>query len=193
MLEKWREAIDNGGCFGALLTDLSKAFDCLLHDLLIAKLHAYGFDMKSLRFMHSYLNDRKQRVKIDNQYSSFGETVSGVHQGSILGPLLFNIFISDLFLIKKDIDIASYADNNTPYCAYDNFDDVLAYLEKTALDLFEWFSNNGMKANVDKCHLLLSTKGKLTANISNFKITNSKKGKLLEVTTDNDLKFESHI
>ena len=59
MLEKWREAIDNRGCFGTLLTDLSKAFDCLLHDLLIAKLHAYGFDMKSLGFMHSCLNDRK--------------------------------------------------------------------------------------------------------------------------------------
>ena len=143
--------------------------------------------------MHSYLNDRKQRVKIDNQNSSFEEIVFGVPQGSILGPLLFNIFISDLFLIIKDIDIGSYADDNTPYCAYDNFDDVLACLEKTASDLFEWFSNNGMKANADKCHLLLSTKGKLTANISNFKITNSKKEKLLGVTIDNDLKFESHI
>ena len=111
--------------------------------------------------MYSYLNDRKQRVRIDNQYSSFEEIVFGVLQGSILGPLLFNIFISDLSLIITDIDIASYADDNTPHCAYDNFDDVLACLEKTASDLFEWFSNNGMKANADKCHLLLSTKGKL--------------------------------
>ena len=69
----------------------------------------------------------------------------------------------------------------------------MACLEETASDLFEWFSNNGMKANADKCHLLLSTKGKITANISNFKITNSKKEKLLGVTIDNDLKFESHI
>ena len=88
MLEKWRESIDNGGCFGALLTDLSKAFDCLLHDLLIAKLHAYGFDMKALKFLHSYLSDQKQRVKINNEYSSFEEIVFGVPQGSILGPLL---------------------------------------------------------------------------------------------------------
>ena len=193
MIETWREAIDNGGCFGALLTDLSKAFDCLLHDLLIAKLHAYGLDMKSLKFIYSYLNNRKQRVKINNQYSSFEEILFGVPQGSILGPLLFNIFISDLFLIIKNIDIASYADDNTPYCTYDNFDDVLACLEKTASDLFEWFSNNGMKANADKCHLLLSTKEKLTANVSNIRITNSNKEKLLGVTIDNHLKFESHI
>ena len=59
MLEKWREAIDKGNCFGALLADLSKAFDCILNDLLIAKLHAYGVDMKSLRFLYSYLNGRK--------------------------------------------------------------------------------------------------------------------------------------
>ena len=76
---------------------------------------------------------------------------------------------------------------------YDNFDDVSASLEKTASDLFEWFSNNEMKAIADKCHLLFSTKGKLTANISNFKVTNSIKEKLLGVTIDNDLKFESHI
>ena len=63
MLEKWQETIDKGDCFGALLTDLSKAFDCILLDLLIAKLYAYGVNMKSLRFLYSYLNGRKQRVK----------------------------------------------------------------------------------------------------------------------------------
>ena len=149
--------------------------------------------LSQYQFLHSYLSDRKQRVRINNEYSSFEEIVFAAPQGSILGPLLFNIFISDLFLIIKDIDIASYADDNTPYCFYDNFSDVISCLEKTASDLFEWFSNNGMKANADKCHLVLSTKEKLTANISNFIITNSEKEKVLGVTFDNDLKFESHI
>ena len=73
MLEKWRETIDKGDCFGALLTDLSKAFDCILRDLLISKLHTYSVDMKSLRFLYSFLNGRKQRVKINDKYSSFEE------------------------------------------------------------------------------------------------------------------------
>ena len=81
------------------MTDLSKAFDCILHDLLIAKLHAYGVEMKSLRFLYSYLNGREQRVKINDKYSSFEEILFGAPQGSVLGPSLFNIFVSNLFLI----------------------------------------------------------------------------------------------
>ena len=71
MLEKWRETIDKGDCFEALLTDLLKDFDCILHYLFIAKLNAYGVDMKSLRFLYSYLNGRKQRVKLTVNIVSF--------------------------------------------------------------------------------------------------------------------------
>ena len=142
--------------------------------------------------MYSYLNDTKQGVKINDNYSSF-EEIFGVPQCSILGPLLFNIFISDLFLILNNIETASYADENTPYCSYKNFGDVITCLERTADDLFMWYNNNAMKANADKCHLLLSRKEKLKANISNYTIMNSAKQKLLEVTIENHLKFDSHI
>ena len=106
--------------------------------------------MKSLRFLYSYLNGKKQRVKVNDKYSSFEEILFGVPQGSILGPLLFNIFISYLFLILNNIGIASYADENTPYCSYKDFEDLMTYLKRTAGDRFTWFNHNGMKANVDK-------------------------------------------
>ena len=95
MLEKCKSTTDNKKSFGALLTDLSKAFDCLSHDLLIAKLNAYGFNMSALRFVHSYIKNRMQRTIINSEYSSWEKIMFGVSQGSVLGPLLFNIFLCD--------------------------------------------------------------------------------------------------
>ena len=97
MLEKRKSAVDKGKSFGALLTDLSKAFDCLSHKSLLAKLHAYGFSIAALRLIHSYLTNRRQKTKINFSFSSSEEIVFGVPQGSIIGPLLFSIFLCDLF------------------------------------------------------------------------------------------------
>ena len=120
--------------FGALLTDLSKAFDCLPRDIIIAKLNGYEFDMKALNFIYDYLRNRKQRTKIDHAYSSWQNILYGVSQGSILEPLLFNIDLCDLSFVMNHEDIANYADDNTR-----NIDEVVTFLEKSSRVIFKWF------------------------------------------------------
>ena len=169
MIEKARKILDKGGTFGALLTDLSKAFDCMTHDLLIAKLHALNFDMNALNLIFDYLTRRKQRVKINSSFSTYLDLFQGVAQGSILGPLLFNLFLCDLFLFVEQADIMSYADDNTPYvyvCS-ENVDVTLEKLEEVGKVLFELFSNNFLKVNADKFHLILNTDELFSTNIDN--------------------------
>ena len=105
LLEKWKSAGDKRKSFGALLRDLSKTFCCLSHQLLLAKLHAYGLNVATLRLIHNYLTNRKQRAKVNLSYSPWEEILFGVPQGFILGPLLFNIFLCDLFFIMNKIDL----------------------------------------------------------------------------------------
>ena len=96
MLEKLKKCFDKRKVFGALLTDLSKAFDFLDYELLATKLNAYGFNLPGLRLVHGYLPNRKQRIKLDNTYTTWMEIISGFPQVSILRTRLFNIFLTDL-------------------------------------------------------------------------------------------------
>ena len=193
MIEKWNKAVDNGNVFGALLTDLSKRFDCLPHDLINAKLNSYGFNLTALNLIHNYLTKRKQRTKTNHSYSSWEDILFGVLQGSILGPILFNIFLSDLFLIVDDIDIGNYADDNTIYKEHDNTDDLITSLQNAATKLFKWFSDNQMRGNTDKCHLLLSKDESSEIHIGDSIIESSTCEKLLGINIDSKLRFDDHI
>ena len=193
LLEKWKRSTDRGKVFGALLTDLSKAFDCLNHDLLIAKLNGYGFSLPALRLIHDYLSNRKQRTRINNSYSTWMEIVLGVAQGSILGLLLFSFFLADLFFIVNSTDIANYADDNMPHATANDIDSLIASLEEASKSLFTWFDNNLMKSNADKCHLLVSSNEKVTIKIGSYEIANTKREKLLGVYVDSGLSFDYHI
>ena len=136
--------------------DLSKAFDCLNHDLLIAKCFAYGFSKESLSLIKSYLTNRWQITKINTSFSSWTELLLGVPQGSVLGPLLFNIYINDLFFINSYTDVCNFADGTTLHSCDNNLKIVLRNLEHDSLLAIEWFEANYMKLNADKCHLLVA-------------------------------------
>ena len=115
MIEKLRKIRDNKGDFAAVYTDLEKAFDCISHELLFAKLNACGFDIKSLNFILTYFTNRKHKTKLGFSFSDFLNILFGVSQGSILGPLLFIICMRNLFMEYDAIEFASYADDTTPY------------------------------------------------------------------------------
>ena len=161
MLEKRKSAVDKGKSFGALLTDLSKAFDYLFHELLLAKPHAYGFSIAALRLIHSYLSNRKQRTKVNLSCIPWKEILFGVPQESILRLLLFNIFLCDLFFIINETDFASYTDDNTPYRTANTIDEVIQSLDHDSIMLFQWFSDSQMS----KCHLLVNKKDEVTIGI----------------------------
>ena len=165
----------------SLLTDLSKAIDCLNHELRTAKLNAYGFTLPALRLIHDYLSNRKQRTKIDDNYSSWSEILFDVPQGSILGPLLFHIFLVDLFFEVKDIDVASYADDSTPFIVQNNIDNVIASLEQVSDALFNWFKKIRLKNNVDKRDVLVNTNKSVGIKIGDYATDNSECEKLLGV------------
>ena len=99
----------------SLRTDLNKAFDCIMHDVLIAKLEAYGFSFQSRQFMHGYLTDKKTRTKTSFSFSDFIDLLIGVPEGCILGALLFNIYICDFSFVIEEENFTSYADDTTVY------------------------------------------------------------------------------
>ena len=109
--------------------DLSKAFNCIRHDLLIANLHAYGFSREALLLVHSYLENRQQRVKINGSFSNYKYPKSGVPQGSVLGPLFFNIYINDLLLSIQETEMCNYADDTTIYTCDMCLKNVISRLE----------------------------------------------------------------
>ena len=115
MIESWKVRLNNGSKVGVVIMNLSKAFDSLNHKLLITKLKAYGLDSNSVTFMKDYLTNRLQRCKINNSSSGWEKVLKGVPQGSILGSLLFNIFINDIFLSRQKSDLANYACDSTLY------------------------------------------------------------------------------
>ena len=190
MIEKWRKALDNGKLAGALLTDFSKAFDFLNNNVMIVKLHAYGFDHNSL----TYVSGRKQMSILNNSLSSWAPIKTGVPQGSIWGPHLLNMYINDIFFFIKENELTNYADDNTPYAINSEVDKLIESLENDSSITIKWFSHNDLVMNADKSHLLVTNHhDNVSLVIDKEFIEGNKVVKLLGITIDNKLNFTEHL
>ena len=198
LIEDWKTSLDNDYLVDAVLMDLSKAFDSNPHDLLIAKLHAYGFNENALVLIYSYLKGQKQCVRINNSYSSFQEVMSSVPQGSVLGPVLFNFYVNDLFLFINQATLYNYADDNTLAYFSKNVRDLVNTLQKETGIALSWLEQNEMIANPKQFQAIILRKNKTNTNgeqiiIHVKKIKSEETVELLGVTLDYKLDFDPHV
>ena len=198
LMENVKQALDEGENVGLILLDLSKAFDCLPHRLLLCKLNAYGVSYDACSLIKSYLCQRLQRVKVALARSQWQIMQKGVPQGSVLGPLLFNIFINDIIYELQGVcSLHNYADDNTICCSHSDMNILKINLEKSANLALKWFENNHMKANPSKFQAILFKCRKneevFDLNIGDELIKPVSLVKLLGVLIDDKLSFNEHV
>ena len=197
MVQHFKNCIDNGQFVGCIGMDLSKAFDCLPHRLTICKLRAYGASRSACALLASYLYCRKQRVKISHECSDWGVITKGIPQGSILGPLIFNIFLNDIFYFAKECYMFNYADDNYISVNHKELKLVRDALEEESKIMVEWFNSNSLQANPCKFQGILF-KGAKKVNdfrvyVEGTEIEFQSEIDVLGVCIDDDMNFNSHV
>ena len=186
MIEKWKTILNKKLKVSAHFMDLLKTFETLDHSLLLAKLRTYGSDTNSLSFIQSYLKNRIQRCKIEDDFSNWREITAGVPRSSILGPLLFNIFIDGFLLFVESSNVCNYADDNTVFAFGKTFDEVTTYHQG---------NYNLLVLNSDKCHFMIFGTPNTLPNFKckNITIKSSASENRLGVIIDNKLDFTKDL
>uniref|UniRef100_A0A3P9IXE9 Reverse transcriptase domain-containing protein n=1 Tax=Oryzias latipes TaxID=8090 RepID=A0A3P9IXE9_ORYLA len=149
-LENVKQLLDKGGFVGAVFLDLQRAFDTINHDVLLAKLSYFNFSNSALCWMKSYLHDRKQAVQIENSQSSFLSCSDGVPQGSVLGPLLFSLYVNNLPDVCKKTKIQLYADDTVLYAHAKTKAEAAAVLSGAMVPVFQWLQRSCLHLNTQK-------------------------------------------
>ena len=197
MIEHFKKSLDNGEYVACLSMDLSKAFDCLPHCLTICKLYSYGVFREACTLIASYLRGRKQRIKLGNSRSEWAELLKGVPQGSIHGPLIFNIFLNDIFYFVSNSDLYNYADDNCISVSHKDISVLSAQLENEAQVMAKWFADNSMKANADKFQGIILPGGRenkdVQISLGCVDIAFVQKIDVLGVYIDGKLNFNEHV
>ena len=195
LVEDWKKSLDDGKLVAMVAMDLSKAFDSLPHSLLISKLRAYGLDNSSCAFLQNYLTGRFQRVKVGDELSCWELNRHGVPQGSVLGPLCFNVFLNDLSYFISRVSLNAYADDQQLYGADSDHEALYASLDHELREASQWFRMNGLMANPSKFQALVlgSTEQDFSFNIDGQQIQRCDDVDLLGVTIDSKLSFDKHI
>ena len=202
MYDRWVQAVHLGQVSGAVLLDLSAAFDLVSSDILVKKLEIYGVDENFLTWIKCYLTNRYQGVWIDHVMSSFLPCDIGVPQGSNLGPLFFLLFVNDLpFILNCDIE--QYADDSTLIATGESIEEINDKLEYNGAVVCNWMEENRLKLNADKTHIMtlgtdrrLAMPGnKVTVNMDGILLEESieKYETLLGCIIQPDLKWHKHI
>jgi hypothetical protein len=197
MHDYWTRETDKGNNVGVLLFDLSSAFDTLDQHLLIKKLQHLGFNKFSCAWFSSYLSGRTQQVEIGGKLSCAQQVSFGVPQGSVLSPLLFLLYISDMRLATK-ARVHGYADDTTASLTSPNINTLVDNLQKEASNLLKYMANNGLVANAQKTSLLVmrSKKDKKFPAIKivcgESSIEESGSQKILGVEISSNLKWKAH-
>ena len=198
LIENCRKALDSHEYIGLILMDLSKAFDCLPHRLFLCKLHTYGVFKDACQLIRTYLMNRRQRVKVGCSRSDWMEMNKGVPQGSVLGPLLFNIFINDLVLyLHGKCSLLNHADDNTIGMAHTDLYEFKDQLVNCTSMAIKWFDSSHMKSNASKFQAMIMKPSPSTdpimADINGCNVQTSDCVKFLGIHIDDKLRFQTHI
>ena len=200
IVNSWTKNIDDGLCTGVVFLDFKKAFDLVDHSVLLQKLSLYKINQNSLLWFKSYLDNRTQLVSISGHMSTTCKITHGVPQGSILGPLMFLVFINDLPLtIRCDTDM--YADDSTLSATGRSLDDINSKLQSDLDNVHSWCVENKMIINAKKTKCMcIASKQKQRRNILTLDLTlcdesleQVVRDKLLGVIIDNSLTWSDHI